>query len=123
MGAVGLAGQMNTKFDDFSNAKNGVITEVDFAGTLLDLKKTGLGSFGRELNSMGKGGFTITIGQPELSTSVPGYQAGKYCFQSYRMVTIGHIGDTKSKEARERASAGETGLAAQVVVGPGLCSN
>ena len=123
MGGVGLAGQMNAKFDDFASSKSGQITEDDFSGGLLDLGKTGLGSFGRELNSLGTARFTIKVGDPELSTSVVGYQAGKYCFQSYRMVTVGHIGDADSKNERERASSGESGLVAQVVVGPVLCSN
>lgn len=123
MGSVGLAGQMNAKFDDLTASKSGVLTEDDFAGSLLDLNQTGFGSFGRELNNLGAAKFTIQVSPPELSSSVAGYQAGKYCFQSYRMAAVGHIGNADSKDERERAAAGESGLVAQVVVGPSLCAN
>ena len=123
MGAVGLAGRMGAKFDDYARAKNGKLSDDDFGGTLLNLSATGQSSFGRELTNLGKASFSIEIGAPELSSSVAGYQSGKYCFQSYRVVTLGHIGDADAKDERERGTAGESGLAAQVVVGPALCSN
>lgn len=123
MGAVGLAGRMGAKFDDFSTSKNGKLSDDDFGGGLLNLSNVGQSSFGRELSNLGKANFTIKVSAPELSTAVAGYQSGKYCFHSYRMVTLGHVGDADSKDERERGTAGESGLAAQVVVGPTLCAN
>ncbi len=123
MGAVGMAGTMGSRFDDYAAGKSNTITQDDFGDTLLDLGQAGTGSFGRELNSMGKPGFTITVEPPQLSTAVAGYESGKYCFQSYRMVTRGRIGDPAAKTERERALAGEAGLAAQVVIGPVRCNN
>ena len=123
MGAVGMAGTMGGRFDDFSQNKSNRLTEADFGGGLMNLEANSTSSFGRELMSLGASGFTVTISEPTLSTAVAGYESGKYCFHSYTLTTLGHVGDTKSANPRERALAGQAGMSAQVVVGPVQCNN
>lgn len=123
MGAVGMAGTMGSRFDDFSRDKGNKLTEADFGANLIDLSAGQGASFGRELVSIGAGGYTVEIGAPELSTSVAGYESGKYCFHRYSLTTLGHVGDVTSKNERDRALSGQAGMSAQVMVGPVLCNN
>ncbi|HAN32054.1 MAG TPA: hypothetical protein DCQ06_10695 [Myxococcales bacterium] len=123
MGVVDMADSMGGRFDDFARSKNNTFTEADFGKSLMDLSLKAESTFGRELMAMGTSGFTVTVSPPHISTSIPGYEAGKYCFHSYTVTSLGQVGDIDSSKARDRALAGQAGISAQVVIGPVLCGN
>ncbi len=120
--AVGLAAQMQGGFADYAAAKIGsTLTMADMGAGMLQL--TGVdGSFGTELAAAGKVDFNAKVYPPDLSSAAAGYDAGRYCFQTYRVVTTSQIGAATATTLFEVPLQGQTALAAQVTVGPILCN-
>jgi hypothetical protein len=122
LASVGLAAQMQGGFADFAAGKAGsTLTINDMGAGMLQLTGTD-GSFGQELASVGGVDFSAKVYPPDLSGAASGYDAGRYCFQTYRVVTTSQIGTVKATTLREVPLQGQTALAAQVTVGPILCN-
>lgn len=119
---VSLAAQMQGGFGDYVAGKTGgKLSMVDVGDEVLAL--TGKDqSFGKELAAVGAVDFSTLVGQAD-SASTPGYEAGRYCFRTYRMVTTSRIGATNPANLRESMVAGQTRLAATMTLGPMPCGN
>lgn len=122
LGAVGLAATMQGGLVDYVGEKaNSTLTSADMGSGLLQL--TGVdGSFGTELAAIGKVDFATKVSPPDLSAAVPGYDASRYCFQTYHMVTTSQIGAVKAAGAAEAALQGQAAIATEVTVGPVVCN-
>jgi hypothetical protein len=77
-------------------------------------------SFGKELASTG-GSFQTVVYEPDLTSAVPGFEAGQYCFHNFRMVTTATIGAAKPMTLQQILAGGEAAVATQVLVGPVTC--
>lgn len=119
---VSLASQMQGGFGDYVAAKtDGKLSMIDVGDEILAL--TGKDqSFGRELAAVGAVDFSTQVGQAD-SASTPGYEAGRYCFRTYRMITTSRIGAANPANLRESMVAGQTRLAASMTLGPVPCGN
>ena len=82
-------------------------------------------SFGRELQRFATTStvdFRVRVYRPELSAAVAGYDASRFCFRNYRMVTTAIVGLDAPENVNEATDpAGEAAIAAQVLVGPSPC--
>ena len=121
MAAVALAGEMQANFETYVATRQHKLTINDTGAELLDL--TEKGSYGRQIKNLGVAQYNTEVKPPELSTAVPGYDAAKYCFRTFQMVTKAQFGDLASTNKREMALAGEAGLQAFITVGPTRCGN
>lgn len=119
---VSLASQMQGGFGDYVAAKtDSKLSMIDVGDEILAL--TGKDqSFGRELAAVGAVDFSTQVGQAD-SASTPGYEAGRYCFRTYRMITTSRIGAANPANLRESMVAGQTRLAASMTLGPVPCGN
>lgn len=119
---VSLASQMQGGFGDYVAAKtDGKLSMIDVGDEILAL--TGKDqSFGRELAAVGAVDFSTQVGQAD-SASTPGYEAGRYCFRTYRIITTSRIGAANPANLRESMVAGQTRLAASMTLGPVPCGN
>ena len=122
LGAVGLAATMQGGLVDYmANKASSTLTGADMGSGLLQL--TGVdGSFGNELAAAGTVDFSTLVSPPDLSAAVPGYDASRYCFQTYQMVTTSQIGAAKAAAAADTALQGQAAIATQVTVGPVVCN-
>lgn len=119
MAAVALAGELQSKLEQYAATRSNKLTINDMGSELLDLGAHG--SYGREINALGVANYTTEIPPPELSTAAVGYDAAKYCFRAFKLTTRASFGDADSDDKRDQALAGESGLQAFVVVGPQPC--
>ena len=119
---VSLAAQMQGGFGDFVSAKtNKTLAMQDVGDAVLQL--TGKdSSFGAELAAVGEVDFTTVVGEADSAAS-PGYDAGRYCFRTYRMVTTSRIGAASPANLRESLVSGQTRLASTLTIGPTPCGN
>ena len=119
--AVALASQMQAGFREYLANTNppGVLTMADMGGTVLDLTETG--SFGRELREIGNPNFQSVVTATDQSTAVPGYDAARYCFTTFRIETTAQIGVVNPTTQQQAAVSGQSAIAAHVTVGPALC--
>ena len=119
---VALAAQMQGGFGDFVAAKtDGKLSMVDVGDEILALSGKDQ-SFGHELSAVGAVDFTTQVGQADTA-STPGYESGRYCFRTYRMITTSRIGAANPASLRESMVAGQTRLAASMTLGPVPCGN
>lgn len=120
LGVLTLASQMQGGFSDYISAKtNKTLTMQDMGDGLLALSGNDL-SFGRELKGMGSVGFT-TLVQDSDAASAAGYDMGRYCFRTYRMITTSQLGSAAPKNLQEAMVSGQTRLQATMTVGPVPC--
>lgn len=117
--SVGLAAQMQAGFEDYVAAKNYQLTMADMGATMLNLDKGG--SFGTELAALGQASFLTKVDPPDMSSAVPGYDAGQYCFKTYRMTTTSQLGTSTPGTLSEVMLSGQQAIVAQVTVGPMVC--
>lgn len=120
MASVALAAQMQGGFQTYVAEKGGKLSMVDMGDGMLDLDLK-LGSFGSAFAAVGNIGFATEVDDPDLSSSVPGYDAGRFCFKSYRMVTTSQIGSADPQTQQEMMVTGQAAIAAQMTVGPVVC--
>lgn len=121
MAAVALAGELQSNFEQYVSTRSNKLTISDTGSELLDL--TEKGSYGRQIKNLGVANYNTEVKPPELSTAVPGYDASKYCFRTFQMITTAQFGDGTSTDQRDMALAGEAGLQAFITVGPTRCGN
>lgn len=121
MASVALAAQMQGGFAEYMAGKNAsTLTMSDMGSGMLQL--TGKdGSFGNELVAAGTVDFATKVYPPDLSAAAPGYDANRYCFQAYRLVTTSQIGNNAATALADVALAGQAAISAQVTVGPIPC--
>ncbi len=120
LGVLTLASQMQGGFSDYIGAKaNKTLTMQDMGDGLLALSGTDL-SFGRELKGFASVGFT-TLVQDSDAASAAGYDVGRYCFRTYRMITTSQLGSAAPKNLQEAMVSGQTRLQATMTVGPVPC--
>lgn len=119
--SVALASQMQAGFREYVANTNppGVLTMADMGGSVLDFTATG--SFGRELSEIGSPNFRSVVTTTDQSTAVPGYDAARYCFTTFRIETTAQIGVTNPTTQQQAAVSGQSAIAAHVSVGPSLC--
>ena len=123
MASVSLAGQMQAGFADYIAAKNAkTLTMSDMGANLLANAKDD-NSFGNELTALGGMDFATVVEEADSSANVPGYDAGRFCFRTFRMVTTSRIGAASPETTREKLMQGETAMAAVMTVGPAPCGN
>ncbi|GEM_PF-2828267 len=121
MAAVTMAGEMQARFETYIANRSNKLSITDTGKDLLDLGEKG--SYGREIKALGTALYNTEVAPPELSTAVPGYDASKYCFRTFQLVTKAHFGDSTSTAQRDIAKIGEAGLQAFITVGPTRCGN
>ena len=131
LASVMLASQMQGGFAEYAKQKPEGLTMADMGDGMLSLKGSD-SSFGSEFMAVGNVGFIAKVGEPELSSSVPGYDAGRYCFESYRIVTTSSVGTVanapslkapidKADAALAARVSGEAAIATQMMIGPVVC--
>lgn len=121
MASVALAAQMQGGFAEYMAGKNAsTLTVADMGTGMLQLTGTD-GSFGNELIAAGTVDFATKVYPPDLSAAAPGYDANRYCFQAYRLVTTSQVGNTVATSLADVALAGQAAISAQVTVGPIPC--
>jgi len=126
---IGMAAQMQGSFENFvytSGYNSDGYAQFELANTGPVLA-VGAGekdpSFGLELKRFaGSINYKIRVYRPEVSSAVAGYDASRFCFRNYRMLTTAVVGKDYPADAYEAASpGGEAAIATQVVVGPSAC--
>ncbi len=126
---IGVASQMQGTFENYVansySSTNGCSTfGFGSTGPVLELTPGAKdATFGRELRRFdGQINFKVRVYPPELSAAVAGYDASRFCFRNYRMVTTAVVGSDDPTDAGEASNpGGEAAIAAQVVVGPSPC--
>ena len=122
MGAVALASQMQLGFGEYVDARGGVLTLADMGAATVDTSSPD-GSFGREFATISPVTFRTTVTENEMSSAVPGYDAARYCFRTFRMVTTAQIGTASPTTAAQVEHSGEQAIQSYLTVGPVLCGN
>ncbi len=122
--SVALAAQMQASFREYLSNRNppGILTLADMGDAVLDLSTAG-GSFGQELGDIGAPSFTSVVTTTDQSTAVPGFDAARYCFTTFRIETTAQVGVAAPANQQQAAVSGQTAIAAHVTVGPSLCGN
>lgn len=130
---ITMAGQMQGAFEGYIAVGPNFSPDTGYAtfdrhtvGPVLELdagSKTP--SFGKELlgfAAIDPINFEVHVFQPEISTSVPGYDASRFCFRNFRFETTAIIGSaTPASQAEATRPGGEAAIVAQVMVGPTPC--
>jgi hypothetical protein len=120
LGVLTLASQMQGGFSDYIAAKTDKsLSMSDMGDGLLALTGTD-NSFGRELGGIGAVGFT-TLVQDSDAASAAGYDVGRYCFRTYRMITTSQLGSLAPTSVQQAMVSGQTRLQATMTVGPVPC--
>lgn len=120
LGVLTLASQMQGGFADYIAAKtNKTLSMADMGDSLLTLTGSD-NSFGHELSGIGTVGFT-TLVQDSDAASAAGYDVGRYCFRTYRMITTSQLGSAAPANVQEAMVSGQTRLQATMTVGPVPC--
>jgi len=123
MASASLAAQMQAGFADYVAAKNAkTLTMTDMGANLLATAKDD-NSFGTELNALGGMDFRTVVEEADAATNVPGYDAGRFCFRTFRMTTTSRIGAATPQTVRDKLLTGETAMVATMTVGPAPCGN
>lgn len=118
---LSLASQMQAGFSDFVNGKtNKTLSIIDVGDTVIDMTAKS-GSFGLELAAVGGATFDTAITDSDAAASVPGYDAGRFCFRTYNMVTTARLGPTSPTSLQQSLSTGQTRLQSAMTVGPVPC--
>ncbi len=120
MGTVALASQMQLGFGDYVAARNNVLTMADIGPAAVDLT-TPDGSFGREFAAISPISFSTLVSESDMSAAVPGYDAARYCFKTYKMVTTSQIGSATPTDLLQIAQSGQQAIQSYLTVGPVLC--
>ena len=122
MSAVTLAGQMQAQFEPYMEGKGRVLVKEDMGPYLLDLDiKSAERSFGAEFDALSTAYFKVRVGPARMSAAVPGYDSSRYCFRSFRIESKANLGFVDGASTLDQLKAGESGIAAQLVVGPVPC--
>lgn len=125
MASVSLAAQMQAGFADYVAAKNArTLSMTDMGANLLATAKDD-NSFGSELTSVGGMDFSTVVEEADAAANVPGYDAGRFCFRTFRMTTTSRVGpgQTSTQNVRDKMLTGETAMVATMTVGPAPCGN
>lgn len=120
MGSVALAAQLQLGFGDYIAARGGVLTLADVGAATIDVSAPD-GSFGREFATITPITFSTTVSQSDMSAAVPGYDAARYCFKTFKMVTTSQIGSSAPTGLLQVQQAGEQAIQSYLTVGPVLC--
>ncbi|MSQ83198.1 MAG: hypothetical protein EXR77_09855 [Myxococcales bacterium] len=119
---LSLATQMQAGFGDYVNSKsNSTLTLADVGDSVLNLSSTD-GSFGMEMAAVGGISFETAVQNADAATAVPGYDAARYCFRTYQMVTTSRLGSATPKNLVESLATGQTQLQSSMTVGPVPCA-
>ena len=123
LGTVALAAQMQLGFSDYVNAHNGnPLTMAEIGPSVIDLTSpNGGGSFGREFPLGTQISFSTAVSESEMSAAVPGYDAARYCFKTFKMVTTSQIGQAAPSNIVQIEQSGQQAIQSFVTVGPVLC--
>ncbi len=120
--SVGLAAEMQGGFATYAAGKAGNTLSIDDLGSgMLQLQGPD-GSFGQELAAIGAVDFGTKVYAPDLTSASAGFDADRFCFHTYRLVTTAQIGQDKATKAADVALDGQQAIAAQVTVGPLQCA-
>jgi hypothetical protein len=117
--SVAVAQKMQGFFGAYVTGRNNKLSQLDMGDQYLD--HTVDGSFGAELDSVGAPTFSTEVGVPRIASGIPGFEAGKYCFQTYDLTTYSRIGVEDAAEVVDQMRSGEAGIGATVTVGPVPC--
>jgi hypothetical protein len=118
MAAVTLAGKIQSGFENYVQNRGQKLDLTDMGG----LYNFGTdSSFGHELDALAVPTFEVNVSAPKVAYGVPGYDASRYCFRSYKMTTYGNVGNPSSSKGAEKAQSARMGFQAAVVVGPVVC--
>ena len=120
MGTVALASQMQLGFGDYVAARNNILTMADVGASTIDTTAPD-GSFGREFAAISPIGFSTLVSESDMSAAVPGYDAARYCFKTYRMVTTSQIGQATPTTLLQIEQSGQQAIQTYLTVGPVLC--
>ncbi len=120
MGTVALAAQMQLGFGDYVAARGNVLTMADIGSAAVDLTAPD-GSFGREFASISPISFSTLVSESDMSAAVPGYDAARYCFKTYKMVTTSQIGSAAPTNLLQIEQSGQQAIQSYLTVGPVLC--
>ena len=122
LGSVALAAQMQLEFSEYVANRSGVLTMSDIGHTTIDITPV-TGSFGREFDTahMVAPTFSTVVTETEMSAAVPGYDAARYCFKTYNMVTTSQFGTDTGTTLLQIEQAGQQKIQTYVTVGPILC--
>ena len=120
MGTVALAAQMQLGFGDYVAARNNVLTMADVGSAAIDITAPD-GSFGREFATVGPISFSTVVSESDMSAAVPGYDAARYCFRTWRMVTTSQIGQATPTNLLQIGQSGQQAIQSYLTVGPVLC--
>jgi len=120
MSVLSIATQMQGGFSGFVLAKpDNTLSMTDVGDSVLDLDlKTG--SFGREFAVVGAPTFATVVRDSDAA-AVPGYDAGRYCFRTYQMLTTAQLGSAAPENQLQAFSFGESKLQSSMTVGPVPC--
>ncbi len=120
---LSLATQMQAGFGDYVNAKsNKTLTLTDVGDSVLNLAAKD-GSFGSELAAVGGVTFDTAVQGSDAAASIPGYDAGRFCFRTYQMVTTAKLGAVSPKNLQEALASGQSQLQSSMTVGPVPCAH
>ena len=111
---------MQLGFGDYVTARGGQLTLADVGAATIDLTAPD-GSFGREFATLSPINFTTVVSESEMSAAVPGYDAARYCFKTYKMVTTSQIGQAVPVNLLQIEQSGQQAIQSFVTVGPVLC--
>ncbi len=118
---LSLASQMQAGFSDFVNGKtNKTLSLVDVGDTVLNMAAKD-GSFGLELAAVGGATFDTAIGDSDAAAAVPGYDAGRFCFRTYNMITTAKLGAVSPSSLQQILATGQARLQSSMTVGPVPC--
>lgn len=120
LSVLSLAAQMQGGFADYVAAKvNKTLTMADVGDGVLALTDKD-NSFGNELKVINTVGFATQVEDSD-SVSAAGYDLGRYCFRTFRMVTTSQLGSAQPKSVKDMMVSGQTKLQASMTVGPMPC--
>ena len=122
MSAISLAAQMQAQFEPYMEGKGRQLVKEDMGPNLLDLDvESAERSFGAEFDALEAAYFKVKVGPARMSAAVPGYDSSRYCFRSFRVESKANLGFVDGSSTLDQLKAGESGIAAQLVVGPVPC--
>ncbi len=120
MGTMALASQMQLGFGDYVAARNNVLTLEDVGAATIDVSSPN-GSFGREFATITPINFSTVVSESDMSAAVPGYDAARYCFKTWKMVTTSQIGQATPTNLLQIEQSGQQAIQSYLTVGPVLC--
>jgi hypothetical protein len=120
LGVVSLASQMQGGFSDYLSGKNEPKLGMQDVGSATLGLSDADHSFGRELKAVGTVDFETTVADSD-SASAAGYDVGRYCFRTYRMVTTSRLGHSQPANLQQAMVSGQSRLQTSMTVGPIPC--